>query len=424
MRRIFHLILCIGFVTAPAVAQEDGEYGNILNVSGKTVTVQFEQRDINVGDEIEFWRFKFIVDPVSGNERGSVKNLVGKGVVDEIGLGKAYITLTVQVGPYRVNKSDRALPTGAKKKMTRKVGRIQEITADKKEMVIDLGSEDEISEGDNFLIQRTENIYDTKTNRVTGSNQIDVGRGKVSAVKNRTSTATVTRLMPGMEVQKTDTVVFTPESRETPPSPGELVNLRAELDSLKGEVAVLKAAVDSLGNDQRLNRKEFTGLKKEFESILPRLRAGDIKGSRIVTKHAETVILDDAKDIFARYRRAPNECLGHRFPAAIEVFNDIIRGYPDSPLVENCRYWIAQSDFNSGDYQAAAKGFQAVLADTRFTHKDDDASIMLGITYVHMEMPKDALEQFQRFITSYPESEYRGKVEHWIERLSTLKTRG
>jgi TolA-binding protein len=231
--------------------------------------------------------------------------------------------------------------------------------------------------------------------------------------------------MPGMEVQRTDSVIFTPGSGQTPqPSPGKLRELEAELDSLRLEVNALKTTVDSLGNDHLLHQREFLEMKMEFEAVLPRLMSGDIKSSRIVRKNAEQATRADSNDLLTRYRRALNDCLRHRYSAAVPAFQDIITDYPNSRFVENCRYWIAQSFFNSGDYAAAVKGFQDVLVDTRFTHKDDDASIMLGITYVQMGRTRDALDQFRRFAETYPGSEYIEKVKHWNERLSTLQNRG
>ena len=71
-----------------------------------------------------------------------------------------------------------------------------------------------------------------------------------------------------------------------------------------------------------------------------------------------------------------------------------------------------------GEYEAAAKGFSSVIEDTRFVHKDDDASIMLGITYYLTGDTSNALTEFQKFIINYPDSEYRDKVNYWIQRLS------
>jgi TolA-binding protein len=98
--------------------------------------------------------------------------------------------------------------------------------------------------------------------------------------------------------------------------------------------------------------------------------------------------------------------------------------YPDSRFVENCRYWIAQCRFAAKDYSAAAAGFQSVIDDTRYSHKDDDASLMLGLSYFQTGKLQEAIAQLHLFLETFDKSEYRGKVEQWIERMSLIKSRG
>lgn len=423
-RPVLLSLFCIGMTVAQAHAQSDEEYGKILGVSGKTATVKFEQREINVGDEVEFWRFVPIVDPISGNERGKTKNLTGRGVVDEIGLGKTYVSITEQTGSARIERSDRALLTGVKKKVTRKTGTIQDISADNTRVTIDLGSDDAISEGDEFLIQRTENIFDPKTNKVIRTSQVDVGQGKVNTVKGKSSVAAITRVQPGMQVLKTDTVVFPAEQKSAPAiNPAEYEQLRAEISRLRMELDALRATVDSLGGDHLLHRHEFLTLKNELERLVPRLMSGDIEGAKIVIKNAEPITRKRSDALLTDYRQALNDCLKHRYEKARAEFQAVMERFPDSPLVENCRYWIAQCDYNSGDYSAAAAEFQTVIDDSRFTHKDDDASIMLGITFFRTGRLKEALDVLHAFLGKYPESEYRDRVEKWIEKISMLYNR-
>lgn len=412
-------------------AQDTSQYGKILNISGKKVTVQFEQQEIKAGDEVEFWRFRTIVDPISGLERGSTKVPVARGIVEEIGVGKTSISITELIGSMRLDKGDRALLTGSKKKITYKTGKIQEISADKKEMTIDLGSQDTISEGDEFLIQRTENIYDPKTNKVTGSNQVDVGKGKVQEVKSKSSTARVTQVQPGMEVLKTDSVVFSNAPKNVAPSaplvttsPSESPESRAEIERLRDELGMLKATVDSLGRELLQHNQDFLAVKAEIERIVPRLMIGDIQDTKIVIKNAEPITLRNSGVLFTTYRKALNDCLAHRLARAKEEFQTVMDRQPDSRLVENCRYWIAQCDYSDGNYSAALTGFQSVLDDARFSHKDDDAAIMLGISYFQLGRLKEALEVLHKFVTAYPASEYRQKVERWIEKISLLHNRG
>ncbi len=421
---IVFIAITISF-SAVSFAQDDAEYGKILSSGGKTVTVQFDRQNITVGDEVEFWRFKTIVDPTNGIERGTTRTLIGKGVIDEIGLGKANVTITELTGSSKVMKTDRALPTGVKKRMTRKVGRIQEIAADKKEMVIDLGSEDEVSEGDDFLIQRTENIYDPETKKVTGTNQVDIGRGKVSSVRNRTSTASITAMEPGREILTTDTVVFTEQPKHLPVDSAEAGQLRKEIEQLKSEITTLKSTVDSLGANQLFHYEEFLAFKREIESLASGMLNMDARADKIMISRAETVLKKSGEDGLAvTYRRALDDCLKGRLSQAETGFQTVMDRYPDSRFVENCRYWIAQCRFASKDYAAAASGFQSVIDDTRFAHKDDDAALMLGLSYFQTGRIQEAILQLQRFLETYEKSEYREKVEQWIERMSMIKSRG
>lgn len=419
--RIFFRCLLSLFAVLPCRtgvdAQETGEYGIILSVTGKMVTAQFERREIGVGDEIEFWRFLAIVDPVSKLERGNSRSLVARGVVDEIGLGRASITVTEMIIPDRLTLADRPFATGVRKSMTRKVGRIQEISVEREEVTIDLGTSDEISEGDDFLIQRTENIYDPQTKEITGTNRVDIARGKVNTVKERTSTGKLTRVEPGMQILTTDTVVFNPGAAAAPVSVSPEVEkeLRGEIERLGKAVKTLRATVDSL-------RQELLDHQREHEtfrggSTEPPEPPGDVTPGGSTSGTSEEALL-------AQYRKALDRFRAGHFRESVPEFASIMDRAPDSPLGENCRYWIAQARFNAGDYPAAATGFQAVLDDTRFIHKDDDAAIMLGITHFQAGKPTEALTALNRFLRDFPGSEYRGKAQRWISRITTTTNGG
>ena len=126
----------------------------------------------------------------------------------------------------------------------------------------------------------------------------------------------------------------------------------------------------------------------------------------------ESIGLDSVNQAIGKYQGKEG------LKRAIQEFQAIINLYPDSKLSENCHYWIAQSYFNLYDYTKALEGFMAVIDDTRFSHKDDDSSIMLGITQYKTGNTTEALIEFQKFIIKYPDSEYRNKVNYWIQRLS------
>jgi len=398
-------------------AQDNDSYGTILSITDKSLNVHFKDRIVGVGEMVEFWRFTEIVDPVTGDVRGETKGLVAKGVVDDIGISRVMVTLTELISNQKVQMTDKALPTGRGKKIirTQKIGEIQELQDDGG-IVIDLGTTDEISEGDEFLIQRVEKTIDPETKELTITNQIEIGRGKVASVQQNSSVGSLVELVPGMELLKTDNVVFsmTSEVDDAPVMHDSTVidSLKTEINELKHEVSMLRTAVDSLGNEQLL-------FKSEVETVLTKLMSGDIYGTKIMMKNEEPFSRSSSAALFDDYKQALKLCLDHKFKSAQNRFEAILKQYPNSKLTENCRYWIAQSHFTMGNYSTAAEGFKAVIDDRRFKHKDDDASIMLGITHFKLGNAQEALTEFENFTRQYPKSEYIHIVNRWKTMLSS-----
>jgi len=410
-------------VVAPE-AQVNDEAGTILSISGNTVVVNFETISPGLGDEVVFKRVKEIVDPVTNRVWGGLENEIATGVVEDMGLGKVYVNIVTKTTDLLL--SDIVYHTGREKKIRRTnrvVGKIQQLVSEK-EIEIDVGAGEEINEGDSFLINRTENVFDPQTNEVKETKQVEIGRGRVNTVADKTSRAEIVEMNPGYELNlKTDNVVFEPDTSGEPPERAvveatEADALRSEIGVLREKVRVLRATVDSLGLEHHMHRNEFDTLKGEMDRIYAALMKGDLAGTKILLKNDEPITPRVSSEVLTMYAAALDACLKHDFEKAIGSFRTIIERYPDSRLTENSRYWIAQSYFSMQDNENAVQWFSAVIEDTRFTHKDDDASIMLGITYYRMGEKDQALGEFQKFIIAYPDSEYIEKVRSWIQRLS------
>ena len=220
----------------------------------------------------------------------------------------------------------------------------------------------------------------------------------------------------------TDNIVFEPayeELIEIALAESSLVqNIHKEIDDLKSDLFLLRATVDSLGQEHSDHRNEFEMYKDEIEDMFSSLMMSDMVGSKILIKNDESITPSISESLVDSYRQALDACLNYRFETAIKEFQSIINRYPNSKLTENCRYWIAQSYYGMRNYPAAIEVFKAVIEDTRFSHKNDDASIMLGISYYLTGNVTEALIEFQKFLINYPDSEYRDKVNYWIQRLS------
>ncbi|MFC1692021.1 tol-pal system YbgF family protein [Candidatus Latescibacterota bacterium] len=435
---LLFLVSCsFGFASISS-AQEDRPSGSIVSISGKTVIAQFKDADISVGDEVEIERSSEIVDPISGIVRGGSTEIIARGVIEDFGLGKAQIKILEELTDQKITKSDVVVLTGSEKSITRSAesidqvlndtsfepptyGDLEEVDVENDEIVTSLGADNNISEGDFFLIQRTESTYDPETNVITGTTEINVGRGIVNSVTEKSSV--IKNLDLKMEPKDSDKVVKESEYLEYQEKihsdAGKIHQLLAEVDELKFEVQTLKTTLDSLGYNHSQHLNDFETLKTDIETVLTQLMSGDIRGSKIIIKNDEPINLNDTSNLFKYYQQALDKCLDHKFQEAIREFEYIIEQFPDSKLTENCRYWRAQSFFSMKDYPKAEVGYKEIIDDTRFTHKDDDSSIMLGITYYLLNNHSEALTEFKKFIQMYPESEYNNKVIYWINRLSS-----
>lgn len=408
-------------------AQEIEEYGRIIRISDTDITAVFEEKKVGLGEEVDILRIRDIVDPVSGEVRGSTRRTVARGFVNDVGMQKVQITISELISD-NVQKTDVVHATGKGKPIIRKpkLANIQELTADQ-EIIIDIGTEEEVNEGDSFLITRMTPIYDPVTNEITGSSQVDVGTGTVERVENNRSIGTVVQLLPGMELSRDDKVVFNADGTDIPHADGvysegidvsEADELKREIRGLRNEVDMLRATLDSLGIEHDIHRNEFDRVKGIIDEVVPILKRSDLKSARLVLKNDEPAYPGIGGDMLQEYRNALEDCLAFRSDEALEGFYSFMNNYPMSMLRENCRYWIAQIFYDRGEYDRAVEGFTQVLDDTRFSHKDDDASIMLGLTFMRLGKRDEALSEFERFLGAYPGSEYTGTVRSFIRQLS------
>ena len=423
---MFRVLILISFIflmflTVPTRAQQMPE-GTVLSISGQTIIAEFRSGPISVGDEVEIKRPQKIIDPVTNKVRGLNTPTIAKGIIVDFGLGKASLKITSTLEKYTVQVDDIVRLTGREKKITRlepQTGEIQEITGDT--IITNLGVQDEVSPGDVFLIQRNEPVYDQETNEIVGSTTVNVGRYVADTVGDATSTARI--LEQTLAPLKTDIVYKESEYIKylaVMQSDSVKINrLEDDVNLLKRQLKAVQAKLDSLGVSHEMHLAEFDALTGDIEQFLTQLMKGDMKDLQIKIKNDEPYSASESKQLLALYGKALKDCLDHELNSAMRQFKAILEQYPDSKLSENCRYWIALSQFSLKDYPGAVSGFQKVLSDRAFDHKDDDASIMLGISYFKMNKYNEAKSEFERFLSSYPKSEYRSIVTNWVRKLSS-----
>lgn len=105
------------------------------------------------------------------------------------------------------------------------------------------------------------------------------------------------------------------------------------------------------------------------------------------------------------YRAALNLLLEEGdYEAAIPLFQQQIRDYPDGRLLPNAHYWRGEALILAQRYNQAINAFNRVIDEFPRHDKAPDAMLKLGIVYSLMGNTERANEVWRRIASQYPDS--------------------
>ena len=130
------------------------------------------------------------------------------------------------------------------------------------------------------------------------------------------------------------------------------------------------------------------------------------------------------------YKKAESALMKKDYKEAQELFKKVLEQAPDSKIVENTRLNLAESYYNSGDYEEAITVYEDYLKLYPLSPNSDYVMYKLGLCYYNLMRPPDrdqtytlkAIETFKKLIENYPLSpwvgEARKKLKDCEERLA------
>ncbi|MCK4830000.1 tetratricopeptide repeat protein, partial [bacterium] len=100
----------------------------------------------------------------------------------------------------------------------------------------------------------------------------------------------------------------------------------------------------------------------------------------------------------------------------IEKFESILITNTQHSLSDNCQYWIGESYWGLGNYQAALAAFKKVFSFEK-SNKEDAAQLKIGLCYMRLNDKDKAKQELQRLIDSYPSSEFISSARRFLAQL-------
>ena len=127
--------------------------------------------------------------------------------------------------------------------------------------------------------------------------------------------------------------------------------------------------------------------------------------SAVETTVPEAVEVEvDPEVIRAVYDSAFRTLRQGKYEDAIIEFNALVQNYPQSDLVDDAFYWIAEANYVTKKYDVALTGFEQVIRDYPDNRRAAEAMLKIGYIYYDQQDFEQAQNYLEEVIERYPAS--------------------
>ena len=192
------------------------------------------------------------------------------------------------------------------------------------------------------------------------------------------------------------------EAAETDEAGGEYPDLQSRVQELNQKLQQRDQDIENLESQLTTQEQRIQELESELEEVEGQMGTAPIAGTGGTYKQ--------------NYERALQLFYSRQYSQSLQLFRTLRDQYPNHKLASNCQYWMGENYFGMAQYSQATQAFLSVFS-YDFSYKFDDATIMLGRCYEKMGDYENARKYFQQLLNDYPDSEYVGVAQKWLNRL-------
>lgn len=220
------------------------------------------------------------------------------------------------------------------------------------------------------------------------------------------------------------------------PAPGiqqSLVDLYTQLEALQNEMRQLRGQIEVQTHElERLKSRQQDALV-DFDRRLRELeRRGPTPGSSEPAGSLTTPPVGGPIGTASTSPRAsvPTPQEQQAYDAAFALlkqglydqagkgFGDYIARYPKSALADNAQYWVAEAAYVRRDFRAALEEFNRVVKGYPDSPKVPDALLKLGYTHYELGAYDKARESLSQVIARYPNTSAARSAEQRLAKLT------
>lgn len=108
-----------------------------------------------------------------------------------------------------------------------------------------------------------------------------------------------------------------------------------------------------------------------------------------------------------------------RYDMAAASFQQFLVAFPESELVDNAQYWLAESFYASGDFEQALRDFQTVIDQYPRSSKVPDALLKMGLCNYSLQRWDAARETLTRVQQEYAETTAARLAGQYLGRMDS-----
>jgi len=208
-----------------------------------------------------------------------------------------------------------------------------------------------------------------------------------------------------------------------------LVDMSRRIDALEAQLREQRGSVEVLQNGADAARKSQRDLYADLDRRLHVLEAGvNASGTAAAGAAGATgatgggggaagSAAGSAGDDQAAYNAAFEKLKGGNYGDAIAAFQDLMKRYPSSSLLDNAQYWIGEAYYVTRDYDEAAAAFRTVGERWPASRKAPDALLKLGYTQYEQKHLTAARSTLQQVVARFPDSEAARLAQERLRKL-------
>jgi tol-pal system protein YbgF len=195
----------------------------------------------------------------------------------------------------------------------------------------------------------------------------------------------------------------------------KVAELERRTDQLQGRDEELQYNAQETAERQRLLYADLDTRIEELERDLQASSSNVLEGGTLPPGQLPVPGGSDRDNYQVAFELLKEE----RYDMAAASFSEFLTAFPDSELVDNAQYWLAESYYASNNFEQALDDFQAVIDDHPRSSKVPDALLKMGLCNYNLQRWDAAREALTRVREDYAETTAARLAGQYLGRMDS-----